>query len=314
MTEAVVAARRLRQLVTNSIQNAWQDADTSSDRKVWVGFSGGLDSTVLLHVLSSVPHARAIHVNHNISPNSDAWESHCRNVCQSLEVPLVVEHVSVAPNGNLEANARAVRYEAFSKHVLGSDLLATAHHADDVLETVLLKLFQGRALDGLPKYNIIGNVHVVRPLLELKRTELEHYAQANSLSWIEDESNADTRFDRNFLRVEVLPKLRTRWPDLADRLNRVAGSANSQKGALDHQMVRYLDRELLVKDLPKNDEAAIATLRSYLDLKQQFQVTDVAIREFLTQVRAGQNAKVVWSGGGLQLMGEKICVLNSGGD
>lgn len=314
MTKEEALVKRVQQHVATALAEARCELEDSKSGHIWIGFSGGLDSTVLVHCLASLGSTRAIHVNHGLSKNSKAWEDHCQNICLSLDVPIVIERVTISEVGNLEANARGARYEAFAKHVGDHDVLATAHHTDDVLETILLKLFQGRALDGLSKHNLINEMRVVRPLLDLKRSELEAYAQANQLSWIEDESNADVRFDRNFLRAEILPSLLARWPDLDKRIGRVVGTAVGQRAALEHEVSKYVGEGLFVRDLPEHEDAAVSLLRAYLELMQQFQVTDVALSEFLSQVRAGQNAKVLWRGGGLQLKGEKICVLNRAGD
>ena len=314
MTKEEALVKRVQQHVGTALTEARGESENSKSGHIWIGFSGGLDSTVLVHCLASLRSTRAIHVNHGISKNSKSWEEHCQNICLSLDVPIVIERVTISEVGNLEANARDARYKAFAKHVGDHDVLATAHHTDDVLETILLKLFQGRALDGLSKHNLIDGMRVVRPLLDLRRSELEAYAHANQLSWIEDESNADVRFDRNFLRAEILPSLLARWPDLDKRIGRVVGAAIGQRTALEHEVLKYVDEGLFVRDLPDDEEAAVALLRAYLELMQQFQVTDVALSEFLSQVGAGQNAKVLWRGGGLQLKGEKICVLNRAGD
>ncbi len=198
--------------------------------KVWVGFSGGLDSSVLLHWLKQhLPNTctlEAIHVHHGLNPAADAWTHHCQSVCDALDIALHIERIRIEdPYRNIEAQARAARYAAFARHLNAGDTLALAHHADDVAETLLLRLMRGsgtEALGNMKAHSRHGEMQVWRPLLTLRRAELQAYAEANALLWIEDASNADTGFDRNFVRSEVLPLLESRFPNAAARLARSA--------------------------------------------------------------------------------------------
>ncbi len=194
---------------------------TSAD--LCVAYSGGLDSTVLLHALSRAiadrPNyrMRAAHVDHQLHPDSGSWREQCGSVAQSLRidfVPLVVT-VDASPELSPEAAARDARYAALKQILRPNEVLLTAHHADDQLETMLLALMRGaglRGLSGVPSVQIFGGGWLARPLLEFARSELEAWAAAERLQWIEDPSNEDTSFDRNFLRHRVLPALRERWP------------------------------------------------------------------------------------------------------
>lgn len=210
-----------------------------------VGFSGGLDSTVLLHALCrllSSQKLRAIYVNHGLSPNAATWQAHCEQVCQSLGVALQVEKVTVTVAGKgLEEAAREQRYRAFTKYLGKGGLLLLAHHRDDQVETVLFRLLRGsgpRGLAGMPVRRPLGQGELLRPLLTVGRDELQAWASAEGLTWIEDESNAGTDFDRNFLRLEVLPQLARRWPDLHRRILRSAHDC----GASD-QLLREVGEE-----------------------------------------------------------------------
>jgi tRNA(Ile)-lysidine synthase len=196
-----------------------------------VAFSGGLDSTVLLHGLARalVDRAnyrmRAAHVDHQLQPDSGNWSEHCGQVAQSLQiefVPLVVS-VSADPELSPEAAARDARYAALRQILKPNEVLLTAHHADDQLETMLLALMRGaglRGLSGVPSVQIFGGGWLARPLLEFSRADLEEWARAEQLQWLEDPSNANTSFDRNFLRHRVLPALRERWPAVAQSATR----------------------------------------------------------------------------------------------
>jgi tRNA(Ile)-lysidine synthase len=196
-----------------------------------VAFSGGLDSTVLLHGLAralvdrSNYRMRAAHVDHQLQPDSGSWSERCGRVAQSLQiefVPLVVS-VSADPELSPEAAARDARYAALRQILKPNEVLLTAHHADDQLETMLLALMRGaglRGLSGVPSVQIFGGGWLARPLLEFSRAELEEWARAEQLQWLEDPSNANTGFDRNFLRHRVLPALRERWPAVAQSATR----------------------------------------------------------------------------------------------
>jgi len=196
-----------------------------------VAFSGGLDSTVLLHGLAralvdrSNYRMRAAHVDHQLQPDSGSWSERCGRVAQSLQiefVPLVVS-VSADPELSPEAAARDARYAALRQILKPNEVLLTAHHADDQLETMLLALMRGaglRGLSGVPSVQIFGGGWLARPLLEFSRAELEEWARTEQLQWLEDPSNANTGFDRNFLRHRVLPALRERWPAVAQSATR----------------------------------------------------------------------------------------------
>jgi tRNA(Ile)-lysidine synthase len=188
-----------------------------------VAYSGGLDSTVLLHALARAItdrtnyRMRAAHVDHRLHPDSAKWLEHCERVAQSLQIELVPLVVTVASDPELspEAAAREVRYAALRQILKPNEVLLTAHHADDQLETILLALMRGAGLRGLsavPSVQIFGGGWLARPMLDFSRAELEEWARAEQLQWLEDPSNENTSFDRNFLRHRVLPALRERWP------------------------------------------------------------------------------------------------------
>lgn len=209
-----------------------------SGRHLCVGYSGGLDSSVLLHVLAGlrggpdVPHAfrlSAVHVHHGLSPHADAWVAHCAEVCRVLAVPLQSRRVKVNPAGEgLEAAARAARYRVFRE--LDADALVLAHHRDDQSETVLLQLLRGASLKGMaamPKRRLLpGSVNpgmiLLRPLLDATRDEIAAYAAEHRLHWIDDVSNDDQTLSRNAVRHTVLPVLSTRFPDASQTLAQAA--------------------------------------------------------------------------------------------
>lgn len=211
--------------------------------QVLVGFSGGLDSTVLLHQLVLLREQwpdlrlRAVHVHHGLSLNADAWVTHCQRQCEQWQVPLTIQRVTVPSRGEgLEAAAREVRYLAFRQTLQPDEILVTAQHQDDQCETLLLALKRGSGPAGLaamPGERFFSGMRQIRPLLNYTREQLETCARYWRLAWIEDDSNADDRYDRNFLRLRVLPLLRQRWPHFTRAVSRSAQLCAEQEQLLD---------------------------------------------------------------------------------
>ena len=190
-----------------------------------VAYSGGLDSRVLLHLMAGLGREggfgiRAVHVNHNIQPESGAWAGHCLETCRALGIELEVLAIDASKPGkeSPESWARDKRYAAIENILAEGEVLLTAHHRDDQLETFLLRLLRGSGVLGLASMRAVrrfGRGLHARPLLHYSREQLLAYARFNGLDWIEDPSNAGTRPDRNYLRHEVLPAIRDRWPAAA---------------------------------------------------------------------------------------------------
>lgn len=209
-----------------------QLAGLPGPRGYLLAYSGGLDSTVLLHALAALRPClsaplRAVHINHGLQPEAAAWTQAGAARCAALGVPYRALSVSV-PQGSgesLEANARDARYRALAGQLGADEMLLTAQHADDQLETVLLQLARGAGVAGLAGMAPCQRWHqgwLARPLLAVTREELEHYAAAWRLDWCEDPSNRDPRFTRNWLRHEILPQLLARWPGLRASVGRSA--------------------------------------------------------------------------------------------
>jgi len=225
-------------------------ARASPDSPLLVGFSGGLDSTVLLHLLASDERVlarglRAIHVRHDLQPAAAAWEAHCVRVCGQLKVPLVVVSVKVQRDSGLglEAAAREARHAAFAAQLRAAETLVLAHHRDDQAETVLLRLLRASSSEGLAAMRGLrdfGRGSLWRPLLDIPREQLLRHARACKLAWIEDPSNQDTRHDRNFLRHRVLPLLDERWPGAAAALSRSAQLLREDATLLEEEVERRL--------------------------------------------------------------------------
>jgi tRNA(Ile)-lysidine synthase len=204
------------------------EARLGQPRNTIIAFSGGLDSTALLHALveaGRTPGLVAVHVDHQLHPDSATWALRAVDEARLLGVDCVIETVTTAVTAGegVEAAARAARYAALQKRLEPGDWLLTAHHLDDQVETLLLNMLRGSGPDGLaamPDVRELAAGWLVRPLLEVSRGELAEYASLHKLAWLDDPANAVLDFDRNFLRQEVLPRLEGRWPDAARRLAR----------------------------------------------------------------------------------------------
>lgn len=225
----------------------------SGGGNIWVGFSGGMDSAVLLHVLVAWRDAhapqttlKAIHVHHGLHPDADAWANHAQKQCDALGVSCIVVRVNVAPNDprGIEAAARAARYQAFAEHVQANDALLLAHHLDDQLTTMLMRFLRGlgtHSLRGMDTLDASHGFRVCRPFLHQPRATLLTYAKAHALTWVDDPANDDERFDRVFLERQVLPMLRQQWAGLDAKLLRSAKVAQSDGAYLNKQAMFALN-------------------------------------------------------------------------
>ncbi len=224
-------------------------------RPLHVGFSGGVDSAALLHLLCGIAAARdaglsAIHVHHGISPQADDWAAHCLRFCDALGVPLTILRVEVPRDGGdgLEAAARKARHAAFGSALGDDEVLVTAHHREDQAETFLLRALRASGPDGLGAMRPLrkfGRCWLWRPLLGVPRSALLAYAETQDLRWVDDASNEDVSLDRNYLRHRVLPLLRERWPH-ADAAFALSAALCAETGTL----------------LADEDAAALAQVRS----------------------------------------------------
>ncbi|GHU11598.1 hypothetical protein FACS1894185_5110 [Betaproteobacteria bacterium] len=195
---------------------------------LWVGLSGGRDSVVLLHLCQkALPpgRVRALHVHHGLSPHADAWAAFCEQLCRDWGIPYTLKKVEVPRHDGqgVEAAARHARYLAFQES--DAEYLALAHHRRDQAETLLFNLCRGAGVIGaaaMPHSRQIGNLTLLRPLLDLNANVIAAYAAAEQLRWVEDESNADIGYSRNFLRHQILPELTTRFPAAESALARAA--------------------------------------------------------------------------------------------
>ena len=220
--------------------------------RVAVGLSGGVDSVALLDSLQQCARPlrfrlSALHVNHQLSPNADRWAAFCRDLCRVRGIPFSAVKVDVRSGGGTEAAARAARYASFARQQC--DYIALAHHRDDQVETFLLQLLRGAGVKGLAAMPVLrkaegawrkeegktgpGHPSILRPLLDVTRADIVEYAKSRKLKWIEDESNADVRHARNYLRHEVLPVIARRFPAYLSTIARSVGHVADAASLMD---------------------------------------------------------------------------------
>jgi tRNA(Ile)-lysidine synthase len=271
------------------------------DDRLVAALSGGVDSVVLLHVLRALSSRlgfslSALHVNHGLSPNADRWERFCRELCGSLGIPCSVKRVVVQPGGkvSLEEAARKARYAAFS--AIDAEWLALAHQRNDQAETLLFNLLRGAglagaaAMPGVRPFPSRAGLCILRPLLDCAREDIAQYAGSQGLEWVEDESNRDTHHARNFLRRQVFPLLRERFPGCDAVLARSAGHFAESEALLDQLAeidARYAlrDGRVTVAALAGMGEARARNLLRHVLKREGIAMPDSArLREAVRQL------------------------------
>lgn len=237
-----------------------------------VAYSGGLDSHVLLHVMSEIQKndpdmiLQAVHVNHQLNPAAEQWVLHCQKTAESLYIPLQIETISIEfqKGDSLEEKARNARYAALQKYLSEKTILLTAHHANDQAETFLLQALRGagpKGLSAMPVKKNLGDSGMIRPLLSFSRAILEHYAIENHLVWIEDDSNHDPRFRRNYLRHTVMPLLENTWPSVAINFSR------SARLLAEHEtVIAEIAREDFLRVVENTVDVSVLNLKKLLSL------------------------------------------------
>ena len=270
--------------------------------RLLVGYSGGLDSHVLLHLCANMAQFHdidllAIHVNHGLQQKAVEWGLHCREVCGSLGVAYHQIDLDLKPSkgASLEAEAREARYAAIQSEMQPGDILLTAHHQEDQAETLLLQLLRGSGVHGLaamPALMVFGKGYLFRPLLNHSKRDLQAYADQHQLAWVDDPSNFDTDFDRNFLRQRVFPVMRERWPSLAGTISRSAGYCAEARDLIDEiagqDLSGLLDAEtntLQLSELRMLSEMRIrSVLRHWIQLSGYRTPSSKRLQEIISQV------------------------------
>ena len=235
----------------NSALIPWKQAIANAPQ-VLVGLSGGIDSVLLLELLKQQIDSKriqAVHINHGLSDNADQWQQFTQDYCRQLDVDYHAEKIQLVVTGEgIEAAAREARYAVFEKRLKQNGLLFLAHHADDQVETVLYRLLRGsgsKGLAGIPETRPLGMGQLIRPLLAYSKQAIQREAVERDLNWIEDESNLDDRFDRNYIRNQVIPVIAKRWPDYPQTIMHSAGLSDQ---------ANQLSKDLALEDLASLDE------------------------------------------------------------
>lgn len=284
-----------------------------SGKRIAIALSGGVDSVVLLELLHELRASQqlslsAVHVNHQISARAGDWEAFCRALCERRGIALTARRVRVTPDGTgIEAAARVSRYAVYAS--IDADYVALAHHLDDQVETFLLQLLRGAGPKGLAGMPVLRSQEpapsgspaapsILRPLLEIRRSRIEAYARARGLEWVEDDSNADSRYDRNFLRNELLVRLDARFPGYRETLARAARNLADQV-VLAEELARIdaqsLDRSAVSADRLRqlSDARALNLLRQLFSDRGLQMPPRVRLEEALRQCReAGRDAEI----------------------
>ena len=257
---------------TQKLENYFSDLiDKGKPARYVVGYSGGIDSTVLLHAINKmaghIP-VVAVHINHQLIPQAAEWEKHCRKFSESISVEFLSRKVIIDMNSGygLEAASRKGRYDSFKQLIRKNDYLLTAHNQDDQVETVLLNIFRGcglRGIRGIPASRKFFEGRLVRPLLRVSRNEISEYAKKYKLSWIEDPSNQYQKYDRNFLRHKILAQLKTRWPAVNNNVRKTSELASEINAEL---------KEIALIDAPlfyKNNQLDIRGIKNLSPARQK---------------------------------------------
>ena len=290
------------EVILSEINNSFNDCFNKIDKKpinFSVALSGGVDSIVILHALSQLKtklklKLNAIHIHHDLSPNADDWLTFCYNECKKLSITIKTDKINIKQDLSMgiEAAARKSRYQALEAY--RKDILVLGHHQNDQAETLLLQLFRGSGLNGLAAMPTFDQERFIwRPLLRINREIIEDYAKENNLNFIEDESNNNLHFDRNFLRKEILPLIKSRYPDIINTISR--SSENIAEGLNLHKAIAKEDANLyfsknkerlsltMLKVLEK--ERVVNLIRWWLDVNKQLMPSKKTMSELYKQIK-----------------------------
>ena len=284
----------------------------SLDSKIFVAYSGGPDSSALLHLLARINdtqelNLQAIHINHNLSKKSLMWENHCKQVCAKLKINLITESIKVvSEGGGIESASRRARYKIFENVLEDNDQILLAHHSDDVAETIFMRMLRGTGVEGIegPKQERrIGNGKLIRPFLSIPKTEIKSFLKENKINFIEDDSNQDNKFDRNFLRNNIFPILEKRWKGFPSRINSMAsiiGQRNSNYAKLIHHEYKDLiGNEIEIKKLKEIPSSHVVDILRYSIKKSKVAVPNTKIMKEIIKTfldsNPGTKSEVSWS-------------------
>jgi len=285
---------------------------TDLSKSIFIGYSGGPDSTALVHLLSTLNakqdlNLKAIHINHNLSKHSSIWENHCVETCSKLNVNLITKSIEIkVDGGGLESASRKARYKAFEKILNRDDQLLLGHHSDDVAETLIMRLMRGTGPDGMegPKLKrSLGQGVLVRPLLGVSKKEILDYLKKHNISYIQDDSNLSSDFDRNYLRNKIFPILEKKWnnfPNRVSNFSKIIKDRNDNYSDLMHEKYNDLiSNSINLKKLRELSDPLIADVLRYSIKKCNLAVPSSKIIEEIIKTfvysSPGPKSKIEWS-------------------
>ena len=281
-------------------------------KNIFIAYSGGSDSTALIHLLSSIKvdkntKVKAIHINHNLSKNSLLWEIQCREQCSKLGIDLIVESVEIkSDGGGLEAASRKARYKIFERLLDKDDQILLGHHSDDVTETLFMRLLRGTGPDGMegPKLKrSLGQGVLVRPFLGVSKKEILDYLKKYNIDYIQDDSNLSNDFDRNYLRNEIFPMLEKKWnnfPNRVSNFSKIIKDRNDNYSYLMHEKYDDLiSNSINLKKLRELSDPLISDVLRYSIKKCNIAVPNSKIIEEIIKTfvysSPGPKSKIEWS-------------------
>lgn len=285
---------------------------TDLSKSIFIGYSGGPDSTALVHLLSILNakqelNLKAIHINHNLSKHSSIWENHCIETCSKLNVNLITKSIEIkVDGGGLESASRKARYRVFKKILTRDDQLLLGHHSDDVAETLIMRLMRGTGPDGMegPKLKrSLGQGVLVRPFLGVSKKEILDYLKKHNIDYIKDDSNLSSDFDRNYLRNEIFPMLEKKWNNFSNRVSnfsKIIKDRNDNYSDLMHEKYDDLiSNSINLKKLKELSDPLIADVLRYSIKKCNLAVPNSKIIEEIIKTfvysSPGPKSKVEWS-------------------
>lgn len=290
----------------------------ASEKRIWVAYSGGVDSHVLLHLLAKsknpqLNNVAAIHVDHGLHDDSNQWSKHCADIAADLNVKFIdlKADVNNISSVGMEAAAREARYLALQNALTANDILLTAQHQQDQAETLLLQLFRGagpKGLSAMAGQFALGKTQTFRPLLTVSQTDILEYATEHQLNWIDDPSNVETRWNRNYIRHKLWPDITERWPQAAQTISRSAEHCAEASELLDdlaEQDLALLTGEHSADSLPINSLLTLSearcrnVLRHFLLRQNLVLPSTVNLQRIIDEVckaKQDSNPLVAWSG------------------
>jgi len=284
-------------------------------KNIIVAFSGGGDSSALLHFCYELNQEEllygslsAIHINHSLNKNSDQWEEHCKIFCDERNIPFQSYSVNInVKKSGLESAARNARYKIFKDTLRSDDQLLMAHHADDVAETILFRLFRGTGIDGLQgpmKKRTLGEGELLRPWLGYTKSDLIKYLSANDIKFISDETNFEDNQDRNYIRNEVLKMALNRWPNASMQIQQTAEIVSNHKKSYDFLLNQQFGDEIRGSKLNRKflldleEDACVEIIRYWIKINNVAMPNKKIIGEILKAFiysSPGARTQVNWS-------------------